>query len=111
MRVRDFFDEEVRRNGPEKENNHLYWAGLAVAAAGIVENNADDFHWGMVAYQMGVELIQPDGSLTAEMNRGQMAMHQTAFRPASEIRFQVSPLSAVRKIPEYSGISLPSPTR
>ena len=98
LRVRDFFDEEVRRNGPEKENNHLYWAGLAVAAAGIAENNADDFHWGMVAYQMGVELIQPDGSLTAEMNRGQMAMHYNLYA--------LAPLVMLAELGETNGMDL-----
>lgn len=79
MRVRDYFNEEIRRIGPEHENNHLYWAGLAVAAAGIADNNASDFQWGVTAYRMGLELIQPDGSLTAEMNRGQMAMHYNLY--------------------------------
>jgi poly(beta-D-mannuronate) lyase len=79
IRVRDYFDEEVRRLGPEKENNHLYWAGLAVAAAGIADSNPSDFQWGVAAYRMGLELIQPDGSLVAEMNRGQMAMHYNLY--------------------------------
>lgn len=79
MRVRDYFDEEVGRIGPANENNHLYWAGLAVAAAGIADNNDADFEWGVDAYRTGVDLIQPDGSLTAEMNRGQMAMHYNLY--------------------------------
>jgi poly(beta-D-mannuronate) lyase len=98
MRVRNFFDEEVRRNGPERENNHLYWAGLAAAAAGIAENNADDFHWGMVAYQMGVELIQPDGALAAEMDRGQMALHYNLYA--------LAPLVMLAELGEANGLDL-----
>lgn len=97
-RVRDYFDQEVRRIGPANENNHLYWAGLAVAAAGIADNNAADFHWGVTAYHMGLELIQPDGSLTAEMNRGQMAMHYNLYA--------LGPLIMLAELGEANGLHL-----
>jgi poly(beta-D-mannuronate) lyase len=97
-RVTDFFEAEIRRMGPDKENNHLYWAGLAVASAGIAENDREDFHWGMVAYQMGVELIQPDGSLVAEMNRGQMALHYHLYA--------LGPLVILAELGEANGLDL-----
>lgn len=97
-RVRDFFDAEVRRMGPANENNHLYWAGLAVAAAGIADNDRGDFHWGMVAYQMGLESIQPDGSLVAEMNRGRMALHYHLYA--------LGPLVMLAELGEANGLDL-----
>ncbi|MGA9671536.1 MAG: alginate lyase family protein [Terracidiphilus sp.] len=75
-RVREFFDEEVPRlGGPDKENNHIYWAGLAVAAEAIADNDRDGWKWALWTYKMGLANIQPDGSLKAEMNRAQMALH------------------------------------
>lgn len=73
--VRDYFDAEVGRIGTDRENNHLYWAGLSVAAEGIADNDPGAFHWGIEAYRMGLDAIQSDGSLPAEMNRAQMALH------------------------------------
>ena len=98
LRVRDYFDEEVRRVGSEKENNHLYWTGLAVAAAGIADDNAEDFKWGVTAYCMGLDLIQPDGSLVAEMNRGQMAMHYNLYA--------LGPLIMLAEFGEANGLDL-----
>ena len=97
-RVRDFFDAEIRRMGPDNENNHLYWAGLAVAAAGIADNDREDFHWGMVAYDMGLDEIQPDGSLVAEMNRGQMALHYHLYA--------LGPLVMLAELGEANGLDL-----
>ncbi|MGD0831558.1 MAG: alginate lyase family protein [Terracidiphilus sp.] len=73
--VREYFDAEVIRLASQGENNHIYWAGLAVAAAGIADNDQADFKWGLNAYRMGMDAILPDGSLKAEMNRAQMALH------------------------------------
>jgi len=78
-RVTDYFDEEVVRlgmdNGVSRENNHIYWAGLAVAAAGIADDDPSELKWGMGAYRMGVDAIQPDGTLPQELWRGQMTLH------------------------------------
>lgn len=74
IRVREYFDVEATRLGP-RENNHLYWAGLAVATEGLVDNNPQAFGWGANAYTMGVEAIQPDRSLPNEMARAGRALH------------------------------------
>ncbi len=74
-RVRDYFDMQRTRPGSDAFNNHVYWAGLALAAEGVADNDRDGFKWGIATYQMGVDAIQPDGTLTAEMNRGQRALH------------------------------------
>lgn len=74
-RVREYFDLQRTRPGSDAWNNHMYWAGLAVAAQGIADDDVDAFLWGVATYHMGVDAIQPDGSLTAEMNRAAMAEH------------------------------------
>lgn len=97
-RVRDFFDAEVLRIGADHENNHIYWAGLAVAAAGIANNHAADFQWGLTAYRMGLDAIQPDGSLPREMERGQMALHYQLYA--------LAPLVLLAELGEANGIDL-----
>ena len=57
----------------------MYWAGLAVAAQGIAGNDVNAFLWGIETYRRGVDAIQPDGSLTAEMNRAAMAVHYQLY--------------------------------
>lgn len=79
IRVREFFDAEIQRVGIEEENNHLYWAGLAVAAEAIADDDNDAGGWAMMTYKTGVDAIQPDGSLRAELNRGQMALHYNLY--------------------------------
>ncbi|HEY2468750.1 MAG TPA: alginate lyase family protein [Terracidiphilus sp.] len=75
MRVREYFDSEIERSGLDEENNHLYWAGLAVAAEAIADNDHDAGRWAFMAYKTGIDAIQPDGSLRTELRRGQMALH------------------------------------
>jgi len=73
--VRAYFDAGAANPRSDAWNNHIYWAGLAVAAEGIADNDAKAFQWGMDTYKRGVDAIQPDGSLVAEMYRAQMALH------------------------------------
>ena len=83
QRVIDFFNAEANRIGKDKENNHRYWAGLSLTAEGIATDDLTAYRWGLGSYEIGVDNIQPDGSLTAEMNRGQRAMsyHLYALAP------------------------------
>ena len=57
------------------KNNHLYWAGVELAAIGVVADNPNDFQWAIEAYDTGVDNIQPDGTLPLEMARGKRAVH------------------------------------
>ena len=75
VRGGEFFDAEVKSMEENRENNHLYWAGLAIAADAIANNDNDAGQWALNAFRIGLENIQPDGSLKAEMDRGQMALH------------------------------------
>ena len=78
-RVREYFDMQRTHPGSDAYNNHMYWAGLAVAAQGIADDDTNAFLWGIETYRMGVDAIQPDGSLTAEMNRAGMAEHYQLY--------------------------------
>jgi poly(beta-D-mannuronate) lyase len=96
--VRVYFDAEVVRRGIDRENNHLYWAGLSVAAAAIADNDLEGFHWGVSAYRMGIDAIQSDGSLKAEMNRAQMALHYHLYA--------LAPLILLAELGEANGLDL-----
>lgn len=97
-RVEDYFGRAVSRGYSDGRNNHLYWAGLAVAAASIADNRRKDFEAGISAYRMGVDAIQADGSLIAEMNRGQMALHYHLYA--------LAPLIILAELGEANGIDL-----
>lgn len=98
-RVREFFDEEVPRlGGPDKENNHIYWAGFAVFAEAIADNDQDGARWALWTYRMGLANIQPDGSLKAEMNRAQMALHYHLYA--------LAPLIMMAELGEANGVDL-----
>ena len=94
--VREFFDGEIERNGIDEENNHLYWAGLAVAAEAIADDDHDAGAWAMMTYKTGVDAIQPDGSLRAELKRGQMALHYNLYA--------LGPLIMLAELAEANGI-------
>jgi poly(beta-D-mannuronate) lyase len=74
-RVTDYVDS--KKNIPDSDawNNHRYWSGLALCAAGIALNDKSDFEWGVVSYKAGVDQIQPNGVLPLEMNRAGRALH------------------------------------
>lgn len=67
------YDAHLAKN--PKGNNHLYWAGVELAAIGVAANNRSDFDWAMATYDNGVNQILPDGTLPLEMARGSKALH------------------------------------
>jgi poly(beta-D-mannuronate) lyase len=71
----DYYDTRRKSSTGDSQNNHLYWAGVEVAAAGIAADDHKLFDWGMETYHAGISQIQPDGSLPQEMRRGQRALH------------------------------------
>jgi poly(beta-D-mannuronate) lyase len=71
----DYYDARRQKKPGDGENNHLYWAGVEVSAAGIIANDRKLFDWGIDTYRVGVAQIEPDGSLPLEMRRGQRALH------------------------------------
>jgi poly(beta-D-mannuronate) lyase len=70
-----YYDGHKRTGHGDSQNNHLYWAGVELAAIGVAANNRKDFDWAMATYDNGVNQIQPDGALPLEMARGARALH------------------------------------
>ncbi len=97
-RVVAYFSMQREYPGSDAYNNHMYWAGLAVAADGVANNNRRDFAWGMDAYRMGADAIEPDGTLAAEMARGQRAMHYHLYA--------LGPLIMLAEFGEANGMNL-----
>jgi len=88
----DFYDSSHARN------NHLYWAGVEAAAAGIAANDRKLFDWALVAYRVGIDQIQADGSMPLEMARGQRALHYHLYA--------LSPLVYIAAFGEANGFHL-----
>jgi poly(beta-D-mannuronate) lyase len=94
----DYYDTRRQKGTGDAENNHLYWAGVEISAAGIAANDRKLFDWGMDAYKVGVAQIEPDGSLPLEMRRGQRALHYHLYA--------VAPLVYLAEFGEDNGLNL-----
>lgn len=79
-------------------NNHLYWAGVQMAAVGIAANDRTMFNWALDAYRNGVQQITPLGTLPLEMRRGRRALHYHLYACA--------PLVYLAEFGEDNGIDL-----
>jgi len=88
----DFYDSSHARN------NHLYWAGVEAAAAGVAANDRKLFDWAVAGYRAGIAEIQPDGSMPLEMARGQRALHYHLYA--------LSPLVYIAEFGQVNGIDL-----
>jgi poly(beta-D-mannuronate) lyase len=96
--VRAFHNRLAWAGAGDSRNNHRYWAGLAVAAAGIVSDRRDLFDWGMRAGRDGLAQITEEGTLPREMDRASMALHYHLFAAA--------PLVILAELGEPNGIDL-----
>jgi poly(beta-D-mannuronate) lyase len=96
--VRDYFDDKHFHPNSDAWNNHEYWAGLAIAASGIARNDKNAFKWGMATYSQGLDSIEPDGSLPAEMDRAGMALHYQIYA--------LGPLVMLAELGEANGIDM-----
>lgn len=94
----DYYDSQLAKTGHENGNNHLYWAGVQVAAIAIAANDDKMFDWAMAAYRNGVRQITPEGTLPEEMRRGQRALHYHLYA--------ASPLVYFAEFGEDNGIDL-----
>ncbi len=70
-----YYDRRKKSGQGDSQNNHLYWAGVELAAIGVAADNRRDFDWAVSAYDNGVNQIRPDGTLPLEMARGGRALH------------------------------------
>jgi len=73
--TKGYYDAHKRDGHGDGGNNHLYWAGIEIAAIGVAANDQSDFGWAMAAYDNGIGQIQSDGTLPLEMARGSKALH------------------------------------
>jgi poly(beta-D-mannuronate) lyase len=73
--TKGYYGAHKRAGHWDSQNNHLYWAGVELAAIGVAANDRKDFDWAMATYDNGVDQIQSDGSLPLEMARGVRALH------------------------------------
>jgi poly(beta-D-mannuronate) lyase len=91
-----------RRDASAKDtdarNNHRYWAGMAVMAAGIGAGRRDLFDWGVQSFRIGAAQITPDGTLPREMARRSRALHYHLFAAA--------PLVTMAELADANGIDL-----
>lgn len=53
----------------DKINNHLYWAALAAASAGVAAGDRTLFDWGIQRYRFAARQIAADGTLPLELAR------------------------------------------
>jgi poly(beta-D-mannuronate) lyase len=96
---RGYYEGKRRHPGAsDAHNNHLYWAGFAIAAAGIANNERGLFRWGLDAYREGVHDIRDDGTLPQEMDRAQMALHYHLYA--------LAPLMVLAEFGEANGVDL-----
>ena len=77
--VEAYFQLRRESGKTDGQNNHLYWAGLAVMSVGIAANDRGLYDWGVGTYKDGVDRISADGTLPLEMARGQRALHYHLF--------------------------------
>jgi poly(beta-D-mannuronate) lyase len=75
QQTRAYYDGHRKVGHGDSQNNHLYWAGVELAAIGVAADDRSDFDWAVAAYDNGVRQIQPDGTLALEMARGRRAVH------------------------------------
>jgi poly(beta-D-mannuronate) lyase len=94
----DYYSAHRAKHKGDGSNNHLYWAGVEISAAGIAANNRELFDWGMASYHDGVAQIQPDGTMPLEMRRGRRALHYHLFA--------LAPLVYLAEFGEDNGLHL-----
>jgi poly(beta-D-mannuronate) lyase len=91
---------ERRESNPESDawNNHRYWTGFAVCAAGIAIGDRDDYEWGIGSYKVGADQIQLDGALPLELSRAGRALHYHIYA--------LAPLVMIAEMADANGLDL-----
>ena len=95
---RDYYESKRGNPHSDAHNNHLYWAGLAISAAGVACDHRKLFNWGMDAYKEGVSKITAEGTLPAEMERASRALHYHLYA--------LGPLIILAEFGEANGLDL-----
>jgi poly(beta-D-mannuronate) lyase len=119
--TRNYYDAHRSAGHGDSQNNHLYWAGVELAAIGVAANNRKDFDWAMATYDNGVNQIQPDGALPLEMARGSRALHYhlyalaplvllAEFGEANHLDMYSHAKGAIHRLVDFSVAGLKDPT-
>lgn len=87
-----------RMNRASSSNNHAYWTGLAVAAAGVACQDRRHFAWGISRARIGLAQVDPSGLLPLELARGRLALHYHLFA--------VAPLVMLAELGSRNGVPL-----
>ena len=88
-----------RMDRDSSSNNHAYWTGLAVAAAGVACQDRGHFDWGLARARLGLAQVNPDGLLPLEMARARLALHYHVFALAPLV--MLAELGAANGVPLY----------
>lgn len=75
-------DGSVLKESQLYTNNHYYWEGLAVLLAGKILNKSAYIDFGKKVFYVGVNNIQTNGFLDAELHRFTMSYHYHVFAAA-----------------------------
>ncbi len=94
--VREDYSTGMERGS--RNNNHSYWAGWSVLAAGIVLNDRSHFDWAQERYRNGLAQLENDGTLPLEMDRRTRALHYHLF--------SIPPLVMIAETAARNGIDL-----
>jgi poly(beta-D-mannuronate) lyase len=95
---RDYYEGKGHNPHSDAHNNHLYWAGLAISAAGIATEDHKLLNWGMNAYRDGARDITNDGTLPLEMQHAGRALYYHLYA--------LAPLVMLAELGESNGIDL-----
>jgi poly(beta-D-mannuronate) lyase len=93
--VRPNYDRTDRMSAA---NNHAYWAGLAVGAAGAAAQNRALFDWGLARARVGIGQVRADGFLPLELERKGRALHYHLFA--------LAPLVLTAELAAANGVDL-----
>jgi len=79
-------------------NNHAYWTGLAVGAAGVACQDRALFDWGIARARIGIAQVGKDGVLPLELARQRRALHYHVFA--------LAPLVMLAELAAANGVGL-----
>ena len=68
-----------RAGKTSSRNNHAYWTGMAVSAAGVACQDRALFDWGIARARIGIAQVGSDGILPLELARERRALHYHVF--------------------------------
>jgi poly(beta-D-mannuronate) lyase len=119
--TKNYYDAHKRAGHGDSQNNHLYWAGVELAAIGVAADDRKDFGWAMATYDNGVDQILPDGALPLEMARGGRALHYhlyalaplvllAEFGEANQLDLYSHANGAIHRLVNFSVAGLLDPT-